>query len=227
MAEERAGDEKSTPNGAEKGELDSILNALEEDPSGKFEPDADEESGKEPGKKAGGEKGGEQIFKQIGDHTFKTEAEYDAWALRNNGEVSRLTGELAKAKENKAGENPKLTERQESSDNVYWQVKAKDFFMDNPDAANYREEMAVFLKKGAANDDKGRPSLQKAYEMSLRALGKEIPSEKVSDNKTKVDLFKSGGDRGGSEHVEDYNPYQSQEDLDDITGFAKRVTKKK
>ena len=80
--------DKTTPEGENQDELNSILEALDKDDTvvedHKNDPAPSDDKNNQP-------------FKKVGNHVFQTEADYDTWALKQDGEVSRLTGELAKA----------------------------------------------------------------------------------------------------------------------------------
>lgn len=202
--------EGTTPEEGGKDELDSILEALD--------------NGDKPedgGKTAEGD-APKDYFKKVGNHVFKSEAEYDAWAQKNYGEVSRLSGEMKKLQDKLTSKDVSPEARKETEqdiDALRMRIKAIDFFEDNPEALNYKEEMAAFLRTGKANDEKGRPSLDIAYKKALKADGKDVETSRASDEeKTAVKkVMQAGG--GESGRLSD-NPYQSSDDLKSIDSFA-------
>ena len=167
-----------------------------------------------------------EYFKKVGTRVFKTEAEYDAFATKNYGEVTRLSGELEKAQKALA-ENPGNKQAEVDVEKLRMRIKAEDFFEDTPDALNYREEMAAFLRSGKANDEKGRPSLRLAYEKALRADGKEpIKSEvNTTEKESTKKILRSGGSEGG--HSFDNSGYNSDNDIKSISDFADSAIAKK
>lgn len=200
-------EESSTTPSTESNEFDEIFKALEDGESTEGESKETLEEGESE----------KDYYKKVGYQTFKTEEEYEAWAQRNHGEVTRLTGEMKKLQEQLASKatTPEVKkETEQDIDALRMRIKAIDFFEDNPEATNYREEMAAFLRAGKAVDDKGRPSLEKAYKMALRAEGKE---EKVEDIKK---VMQAGGGDSGRTASPHYETKSDVEELDDFADAA-------
>ncbi len=193
--------EVTTPEEGGKDELDSILNALDE------------------GDKPSEGDAPKDYFKKVGNHIFKSEEEYDSWAQKNYGEVSRLSGEMKKLQDKLTSKDvsPEVKkETEQDIDALRMRIKAIDFFEDNPEALNYKEEMAAFLRTGKANDEKGRPSLEIAYKKALKAEGKDVEESRESAEAVKKVMQAGGGESG---RLSD-NPYQSSDDLKSIDSFA-------
>ena len=200
--------ETTTPiENAEGESIDSILEALDTTTEEKTEETLVET--KEEKK---------DYFKKIGNHIFKTEQEYDSWAQKNYGEVSRLSGENKRLEEKvKSGFSQETKEKTEQDvESLRMKFKAIDFFDDNPDAYAYKEEMAAFLRSGKANDEKGRPSLEIAYKKALRADGKDVVEKDDNKDNIKKIMQVGGGDSGRSYG----EPYRSNDDIKAIDDFA-------
>lgn len=197
--------EVTTPEDGGKDELDSILDALSEDKS-------DEKSDSDSSSK--------DYFKKVGNHTFKSEEEYDTWAQKNYGEVSRLSGEMKKLQEKLTTSSVTPEARKETEqdiDALRMKIRAIDFFEDNADAVNYKEEMAAFIRAGKANDSNGRPSLKIAYEKALLADGKEVVKEREADIKKVMQA--GGGDSGRLSGAS----YESKDDIGANDSFADSI----
>lgn len=195
--------ETTTPNGENQDEVNSILDALEEHDGESVEGDKAQKPSEENDKNEG-----DKPFKKVGNHVFKTEADYDAWALKNYGEVGRLSGELKKAQEN-FRDNP--NEKTKSDVNaIRMQIKVADFFEANPNATEYKDVIAGLLRSGKAN------SLEDAYNKALKAVG--VEPEKKEDTEDLKNILKTGGGdhsaRGGD------ISYKSDDDVKDISDFA-------
>lgn len=201
MAEEANTQEviETNPEEGNQDELNSILEALGKDDTvvdGDLEDDSKEKP-KTPSE-------GDQPFKKVGNLTFKTEADYDAWALKNNGEVSRLTGELKKAQE-VAKANP-TKETITDVNAIRMQIKVADFFEANPDAVEHKDVIAALLRSGKAK------TLDEAKTMALRAIGVEEKKEEADDTKN---ILKAGsGDSTGS------GSYNTNDDVKGTSEFA-------
>lgn len=186
-------------------ELDQILEAL--DP-GK----GDEKP--EPEKK----QEGEDFYKKVGTLTFKTEEEYDKWALKAYGENTRLNGELNKLINSTKPEEKKTeTKKEVDVTTLRWQIKVEDFFEQNPEAQDYREEMAVFLRTGKANNESGKPDLSIALRKAMIADGK-TPAEKVepqNDNSINERRIMRSGSGDSSR-----SSYQEESSLKELDSFA-------
>ena len=160
------------------------------------------------------------FYKKVGGQEFNSFEEYEKWALKNHGDLSNASGEikrLEKAVNKKTDKEPTVDTK-----TIRIQLRADEFFENNPDAENYKEEMAVLLKKGKANNKNGRPSFKKAYIMVLKAEGKEIPVKKeISDkeslkNKKRI-MRAGGGEDGGGES------FNEQSEVDDLSNFADKA----
>lgn len=184
------------PEGENQDELNSILDALGKDDTVVIE----KKDPVTPSKDGVVEK----PFKVLGTLTFKTEADYDTWALKQNGEVSRLTGELAVAKKAALDHPSKKTETDVNS--IRMQIKVADFFEANPDAVEHKDVIAAILRSGKAK------TLEEAKVMALRAVGVESKEEDHTEDIKKV--LKSGGSEGGS------GSYNSKEDVKGTSDFA-------
>lgn len=196
MAEEANTQEvvETNPEEGNQDELSSILEALGKDETvveAKAETPSEGDKNNEP-------------FKKVGNLTFKTEADYDAWAVKNNGEVSRLTGELKKAQE-VAKANP-TKETITDVNAIRMQIKVADFFEANPEAVEHKDVIAALLRSGKAK------TLDEAKTMALRAIGVEEKKEEADD--TKNILKAGGGDSTGS------GSYNTHEDVKGTSEFA-------
>lgn len=196
MAEEATQDVVVTnPDEGTQDELGSILDALNKDET-VVEAKADTSSNN----------AGEQPYKKVGNLVFKTEADYDAWAAKNNGEVSRLTGELKKAQE-AATKNPTIETKQDVQA-IRMQIKVADFFEANPDAVEHKGVIAALLRSGKAK------TLPEAYKGALRAAGHDVQEE---NNDTDVkNILKAGGNDSGV----GAGSYNSNEDVKGTSDFA-------
>lgn len=193
MAEEATQEVVETnPEEGNQDELNSILEALSKDDP-VVEAKAETSS-----------KGSDEPFKKVGNLTFKTEADYDAWAVKNNGEVSRLTGELKKAQE-VAKANP-TKETITDVNAIRMQIKVADFFEANPEAVEHKDVIAALLRSGKAK------TLDEAKTMALRIAGVEEKKEETDD--TKNILKAGGGDSTGS------GSYNTSEDVKGTSEFA-------
>lgn len=153
-------------------------------------------------------------YKKVGTFTFKTEEEYDKWAMKNYGEVSRLSGELKKATEivnSKESTPEEKKEAQLDINALRWQIKSEDFMEKYPDAKNYRDLMAAFLRNGKAKDENGNPSLMKAYALCLRAEGREIPTKQANNQSNQKRIMQSGGGNNSGYS----QSYSTKDDLND------------
>ncbi|HNV62183.1 MAG TPA: hypothetical protein PKN54_04460 [Candidatus Cloacimonas acidaminovorans] len=206
MSEENKQDvvETTTPEGENQDELNSILEALGEKDGATVEGDKTQK----PSEDKDDNKDGEKPFKKVGNHIFKTEADYDTWALKNYGEVSRLSGELAKAQE--AHKNNPSEKTKTDVNAIRMQIKVADFFEANPKATEYKDVIAGLLRSGKAS------SLDDAYNKTLKALGEE-PEKKESTEDLKNFLKAGGGDqnaRGGD------ISYKSNDEVKNTSDFA-------
>lgn len=201
MAEEAKQEVVETnPEEENQDELSSILDALDKDDSvadEKSEAPSEDEKKESP-------KGDDEPFKKVGTLVFKTEADYDAWAVKNNGEVSRLSGELKKAQEAAKSNHTKETVADVNA--IRMQIKVADFFEANPDAVEHKDVIAAFLRSGKAK------TLDEAKTMALRAMGVEEKKEEADD--TKNILKSGGGDSTGS------GSYNTNEDVKGVSEFA-------
>lgn len=200
MEDENKQDVDTNATTPEDQEVDALLKALTED-------DDQNEDGEKPENNS--EKSPEnpdKPFKVLGNRTFKTEEEYDAWAAKNSGEVSRLLGELKIAQEKLAAKPTAQAVTDVNS--LRMQIKVADFFEENPEAEEVKPIMAALLKSGKATDLKD--AMLKAY----KAVGKEV-EEKSDDNDTKQ-LLKSGGSSGS---VGD-GAYKNKSEITNASSFA-------
>jgi len=193
MAEEATQEVVETnPEEGNQDELNSILEALSKDDT-VVEAKAETSS-----------KGVDEPFKKVGNLTFKTEADYDAWAIKNNGEVSRLSGELKKAQD-AAKSNP-TKETVADVNAIRMQIKVADFFEENPDAVEHKDVIAALLRSGKAK------TLSEAKTMALRVAG--VEEKKADTDDTKNILKAGGGDNTGS------GSYNTNEDVKVVSDFA-------
>lgn len=196
--------EATTPSGDVQDELNSILDALDKNDDGTVE-------GKEtqkPSENKGEDDGDKKPFKKVGNHVFETEADYDTWALKNYGEVSRLSGELKKAQETYQNNPSERTKADVSA--IRMQIKVADFFESKPDAAEYKDVIAGLLRSGKAN------SLEDAYNKTLKALGVE-PEEKKETEDLK-NILKAGGSDQGARSGD--ASYRSNDEVKNTSDFA-------
>lgn len=178
-------------------ELDSILDALSKDDT-VVDGDLEDDSKEKPKTSSEDDK----PFKKVGNHIFKTEADYDAWALKNYGEVNRLIGEVNKKPAPvKAEENTKMDVQA-----IRMQIKVADFFEENPDAVEHKDVIAALLRSGKAK------TLGEAKTMALRVAGVEEKKEEADD--TKNILKAGGGDSTGS------GSYNTNDDVKGVSEFA-------
>lgn len=184
---------EATPEGEGQDELNSILDALSKDDT------VVEVKPETPS-------GDPKPFKKIGDQVFKTEADYDAWALKNNGDVRRLTGELKKATE-AVKANP-TAETKMDVQAIRMQIRVADFFEANPDAVEHKDVIAALLRSGKAT------TLEAAKTMALRAIGVEPKAEDNTDDIKNI-LKAGGGNSGVGE-----GSYNSPEDVKGTSDFA-------
>lgn len=183
---------ETNPEEGNQDELNSILEALGKDES------VVEAKAETPSEGEG------KPFKKVGNLTFKTEADYDAWAVKNNGEVSRLTGELKKAQEIAKANPTKETITDVNA--IRMQIKVADFFEANPEAVEHKDVIAALIRSGKAK------TLDEAKTMALRAIGGEEKKEETDDTKN---ILKAGsGDSTGS------GSYNTNEDVKGISEFA-------
>lgn len=183
---------ETNPEEGNQDELNSILEALGKDES------VVEAKAETPSEGEG------KPFKKVGNLIFKTEADYDAWAVKNNGEVSRLTGELKKAQEIAKANPTKETITDVNA--IRMQIKVADFFEANPEAVEHKDVIAALLRSGKAK------TLDEAKTMALRAIGGEEKKEETDDTKN---ILKAGsGDSTGS------GSYSTNEDVKGISEFA-------
>jgi len=197
----------ATPEEGVKDEMDNLLDALTDQPDDKKEGDKPEDKSVD-----------KDVYKKVGGHVFKTEAEYDAWANKNYGDVTRLSGEIKNLQDKLSSKNVTPEARKETEQDIEslrMRIRAADFFEGNPDAVNYKEEMAAFIRTGKANDDKGRPSLEVAYQKALKADGKDVPADNKEDIKN---VMKAGGGDNGGRGVD--APYKSDGDVKSTSDFA-------
>ena len=169
-------DTTNPEEGTQDDELTSILDALGKDDAVADEPEKTPESSEDPDKP----------FKKIGNMTFKTEAEFETWAMKQNGEVSRLTGELKKAQERLEANPSKQTAVDVNA--LMTQIEVKNFFNSHPDALEVKDIMAAAIRSKKAGN------LAEARIIALRAIGKEVEEDGGNDTKT---ILKSGGGEGG------------------------------
>ncbi len=203
MAEEAKQEVVETnPEEENQDELSSILDALEEDDS--VVEDESKDKTEDKSDASSDEKKSDEPFKKVGTLTFKTEADYDAWAVKNNGEVSRLSGELKKAQE-AASKNPTDKTKMDVQA-IRMQIKVADFFEENPDAVEHKDVIAALLRSGKAK------TLGEAKTMALRVAGVEEKKEDADD--TKNILKSGGGDSTGS------GSYNTNEDVKGVSEFA-------
>lgn len=190
----------------EDSEIEALLNSFSEDDE-KSEEDNSSDEKKEDEKETG-------VFKSIGNHKFKTEEDYDKFAKKNYGEVSRLMGENKKLQKqiddsNDSKNKEDLSEKSLNEDTLYWNFKAREFYKDNPGAKEFKTVMGMFIEKGMANIN-GEPNLDLAYAKALRSEGKSLPEnitnrlqQKTGNNSNvKKNVMKSGG--GSSESISDF-----------------------
>lgn len=169
-------DTTNPEEGNQDDELTSILDALGKDDAVADEPEKTPESSEDQDKP----------FKKIGNMTFKTEAEFETWVMKQNGEVSRLTGELKKAQERLEANPSKQTAVDVNA--LMTQIEVRNFFNANPDALEVKDIMAAVIRSKKAGN------LAEARVIALRAIGKEVEEDGGNDTKT---ILKSGGGEGG------------------------------
>lgn len=201
---------------------DSLLDALladddsDESDEDDEEEDADDKTKEDPKVTKPEDK---QVYK-IGDRTFNSVEELSTWAAKQNGKVQDLIGQLKEAKKGSPEDRDALKKeikeelaREAQVDN--WKGQVDKFWGDFPEAKDYREEMATFLRKGKANDEDGKPSLAIAYAKALKADDKEIPSglldgvkKEEAFNETKT-VMGAGNGRGSLSNA----GYNTKEDV--------------
>ena len=202
MAEEAINQEvvQTPPESGNQDELESILDAIGEDDSvAESEPAAKAKEGEQEASSENKEDG---VFKKAGNHVFKTEAEYDSWALKNYGEVNRLKGEANKKVELIEAEEKTVVDVQK----LRQQIKVADFFEANPDAIEHKGVIAALLRSNKAK------TLEEAKVMALRISGKE---DKKEDHTEDIkNIAKSGGSEGST------SSYGSEESVKGTSDFA-------
>lgn len=189
---------ETNPEAGAQEDLADILSALEKDDTVVVDPNADPASSKD---------GEEKPFKKVGNLVFKTEADYDAWAIKNNGEVSRLTGELKKATD--ASKANPTTETKNDVTAIRMQIKVADFFEANPDAVEYRDIISSLIRSGKAK------TLEDAKNMAFKAVGVEPKKEEDNGDNVK-NLLKAGGNDSGV----GAGSYNSNADVKGTSDFA-------
>lgn len=200
MEDENKQDVDTNATTPEDQEVDALLKALTEDEQeidGDKPEDTPDKSPENPDKP----------FKVLGNRTFKTEEEYDAWAAKNSGEVSRLLGELKIAQERLAAKPTASAVTDVNS--LRMQIKVADFFEENPEAEEVKPVMAALLKSGKATD------LKDAMLKAFKAVGKDIEEKEDDDDDTKQ-LLKSGGSSGS---VGD-GAYKNKSEITNASNFA-------
>lgn len=222
-------------------QVDNLLDDLEDDSaddvvggnnsqdqSNNQKNDSDQESGNKTG-----------FYKKIGNHEFTSEEEYDKFVQKNYGEVSRLMGENKKLRQQVEGssDNSQNVQGEGSQDDqgddksqsdqsddeaLYWKVKTREFYKENPAAESYKDLMGTILQSGRANIN-GEPDLDLAFAKALRADGQKVPENLTSKLKAKLGREEGGGEEvkkramksgGGSEGASSDDP------LAGISGFA-------
>lgn len=207
MSEENKQDvvDTTTPEGENQDELNSILEALGEVDGKSVEGDKTQKSSEE---KDEDKEEGDKPFKKVGNHIFKTEADYDAWAIKNYGEVSRLSGELKKAQESFKANPSEKTKTDVNA--IRMQIKVADFFEANPKATEFKDVIAGLLRSGKAS------SLDDAYNKTLKALGEE--PEKKEDTEDLKNFLKTGGGDQGARGGD--ISYRSNDEVKNTSDFA-------
>lgn len=191
-------DTTNPDEGNQDDELTSILDALSKDDAVADEPEKTPASSEDQDKP----------FKKVGNMTFKTEAEFETWAMKQNGEVSRLTGELKKAQERLEANPSKQTAVDVNA--LMTQIEVKNFFNSHPDALEVKDIMAAAIRSKKAG------SLAEARVIALRAIGKEIEEDGGNDTKT---ILKSGGGEGGASE----GSYTNNDQIKGVSDFADAV----
>ena len=181
-----AGDSSDGDGSDDDSLLDALLNDgdNEDDDEDEDKKAADDKSQKPEDKTSTEDK---KILK-IGDRTFNSVEELTEWAAKQNGKVQDLIGQLKKAKGGDPADRESLKkeikeEMARDSQVENWKGQVEAFWGEHPDAKEYREEMATFLRKGKANDANGKPSLAIAYAKSLKSDDKEVPAGLLSEVK--------------------------------------------
>lgn len=183
----------TAPEGEGQDELDSILDALGKDDT----VPADDKPAGSPEDKP---------YKVIGTHIFKTEADYDTWAISNDGKVKKLIGDLNAAKQ-AATNNPSPSTAADVNA-IRMQIRVADFFEANPDAVAHKDVIAALLRSGSAK------TLEEAKTQAFRAVGKEV-EEKPANTDIKNIMKSGGGDNSvGS------GSYNTGEDVKGTSDFA-------
>jgi len=170
-------DTTNPENEEQDDEMQSIIDALSKDDTVAETPEKAPVSSEDPN----------ASFKKVGNMTFKTEAEFETWAMKQNGEVSRLTGELKIAQEAAKSNPGKQTTVDVNS--LMMQIEVASFFKANPDAVEVKDIMAAALRSKKAGN------LAEARVIALRAIGKE--TEEITNNNDAKIILKSGGGEGG------------------------------
>lgn len=180
-------------DGEARAELDTILSELD-----KVDP---EDGGKKP---TDGTQEAKPFYKKVGDKVFNSFEEYDKWAMTNYGTLSNTAAELERLKKGGGERKPGEVQASVDPEKIRWSIKVSDFFDEHPEAIEVRDLMATLLRTGAALDERGKPSLLKAMEMSFNALGKSVPTKEKSpdDNiKNQKRIMRSGGGDSGAADV--------------------------
>jgi len=205
--------EENNDEGTDDG-LDSLLDEL-----GKAAEADDAKS--DEGDDSGEDK---PFYKKVGKLEFHTFEEYDKWAMKNHGDLSNVAGELSRLKKAPGAVEKKPQAEQKTEvdiEKIAWRLEVRKFNKEYPDATKHRDSMAVFLRNGQAKDASGNPSLMKAYEMSKRAVGEEIPQVKKTPDqnlKNQKRIMKAGsGDSGSGDN------YKDAADIDASDDFANKA----
>lgn len=172
----------------------------------------------------GGEGEGQPIAK-IGNHEFKTQEELLEFAKKNYGEVGRLVGELKKKQET-PGTKPgtpsednqplspeQIKHLQSVGKTMGWdqkgltreQIKAMDFFEENPEAADHANIIAAVLDSGQANDARGKPSYSKAW--GIVKKGFDIKEKDAPNPKPDVVGEREGGGASSGSQPQNQSSY--------------------
>lgn len=188
-----------------------------------------------------------KFYKKVGTREFDSEEEYDKHVNELTGTNSNFAGEIKRlggdpknlGKEKKEEDKDKdkdkeietETKKKKTSEEIYYDVEGIRFHKQFPEAKDYKEEMAVLLRKGKANIE-GEPNFAIALAKSLRADGKEIPekllsrirSERGIEEKESRTASKKIMRSGGSQSAPSAPSQESytDEDKDDLSDFANK-----
>ncbi len=174
-------------------ELDEILNDDKDKKEKVDDEDDDDKSGdKNKKSKEKIEDGEKKVFnKKVGNHVAHSQEEYDELVTKIYNDNSRLANkvkelggdpkEVSKKDESKVEEKDKTetTDKKKTPEQIYYEVEEVGFRKKFSIASEYKEEMALKIRKGKA-DINGEPSFALALAKCLKSDGVAYPAGLIS-----------------------------------------------